>query len=61
LEDQTTTKMSTGCTPFQLVYGQESILPTDLKLSSLSLMLHVEELNSFDFSQRMNALLALEE
>jgi transposase InsO family protein len=59
--DRTTTKVSTGCTPFQLVYGQEAIKPTDLELSSLRLMLHVEELNSSDVSQRMNALLALEE
>jgi transposase InsO family protein len=34
-----TTKVSTGCTPFQLVYGQESILPTGTKISSLRLML----------------------
>jgi hypothetical protein len=59
--DRTTTKVSTGCTPFQLVYGQESILPIELELSSLRLMLQVEKLNSFDVSQRMNALLALEE
>jgi hypothetical protein len=60
-EDRTTTKVSTGCTPFQLVYGQEAILLTELELSSLRLMLHVEELNSSDVSQIMNALLALEE
>jgi hypothetical protein len=59
--DRTTTKVSTGCTYFQLVYGQEAILPTELELSSLRLMLQIEELNSFDVSQRMNALLALEE
>jgi hypothetical protein len=53
--------VSTGCTPFQLVYGQESILPTELELSSLRLLLQVKELNSSDVSQRMNALLALEE
>jgi hypothetical protein len=53
--------VSTGCTPFQLVYGQEAILPTEMELSSLRLMLQVEELNSFDVSQIMNALLALEE
>ena len=53
--------MSTGCTPFQLVYGQVSILITELELSSLRLILQVEELNSFDVSQIMNALLALEE
>jgi hypothetical protein len=59
-EDRTTTKVRTGCTPFQLVYGQEAILPTELELSSLRLMLQVEELNSSDVSQRINALLALE-
>jgi hypothetical protein len=60
-EDRTTAKVSTGCTPFQLVYGQEAILPTELELSSLRLMLQIEELNSSDVSQRINALLALEE
>jgi hypothetical protein len=60
-EDRTTAKVSTGCTPFQLVYGQEALFPTELKLSSLRLMLQIEELNSFDISQRINALLALEE
>jgi transposase InsO family protein len=59
--DHTTTKVSTGFIPFHLVYGQESILPTELELSSLRLMLQVEELNSSNMSQRMNALLALEE
>jgi transposase InsO family protein len=38
-EDHTTTKVSTGCTPFQLVYGQEAILPTGMEISSLRLML----------------------
>jgi transposase InsO family protein len=39
--DRTTTKVSIGFTPFQLVYGQESILPTEMELSSLRLMLQV--------------------
>jgi hypothetical protein len=60
-EDHTTTKVSTGCTPFQLVYGQEAILPTEMELSSLRLMLQIEELNSSNVPQRINALLALEE
>jgi transposase InsO family protein len=60
-EDHTTTKVSTGCTPFHLVYGQESIMPTEMEISSLRLMLQVEELNSSNISQRMNAILALEE
>ena len=59
--DQTTTKVSTSCTPFHLVYGQEDLFPTDLELSSLRLMLQIEELNSSDVSQRINALLALKE
>jgi hypothetical protein len=59
--DRDTTKVSTGCTPFYLVNGQESIIPTKMELSSLRLMIQVEELNSSDLSQRMNALLALEE
>jgi hypothetical protein len=53
--------VSIGCTPFQLVYGQEAILPTEMELFSLRLMFHVKELNSFDVSRRMNELLALEE
>jgi transposase InsO family protein len=60
-EDRTTTKESTGCTPFQLVYGQEAILPTEMELSSLQMMLQIEELNSSNVPQRINALLALEE
>jgi hypothetical protein len=60
-EDRTTTKVSTGCTPFQLVYGQESILLTELKIYSLRLMLQIEELNSYNIPQRINALLDLEE
>jgi hypothetical protein len=59
--DHTTMKVSTSCTPFQLVYGQEAILPIELESSSLRLILQVEELNSFDISQRMNALLYLKE
>jgi hypothetical protein len=60
-EDRTTTKVRTCFTPFHLVYGQEAIFPTELELSSLRLMLHVKELNYSDVSQRMNALLTLEE
>jgi hypothetical protein len=59
--DLTTTKVSTSCTPFQLVYGQEALLPTELEVSSLRLMLQTEELNSSNVPQRVNALLALEE
>jgi hypothetical protein len=58
--DHTTTKASTGFTPFQLVYGQEDILPTELEISSLRLMLQTEELNSSNVPQRINALLSLE-
>jgi hypothetical protein len=60
-EDRTTTKVSTCYTPFHLVNSQEAILPTELEISSLSLMLQVEELNSSNISQIMNVLLALEE
>ena len=58
---RTTTKVSTGFPPFQLVYGKEAILPTEMELSSLRLMLQIEELNSSNVPQRINALLALEE
>jgi hypothetical protein len=37
--DHTTIKVRTSCTPFQLVYGQENILPTEMKISSLRMML----------------------
>jgi hypothetical protein len=60
-EDHTTTKVSIGCTPFQLVYGQEAIFPTELEFSSLRMMLQIEELNSSNICQRINSLLALEE
>jgi transposase InsO family protein len=38
-EDQTTTKVRTGCTPFQLFYVQEAILSTEMELSSLRLII----------------------
>jgi hypothetical protein len=60
-EDCTTTKVSTVCTPFQLVYGQEAIFPIEMELSSLQLMLQIKELNYSNVSQRINALLYLEE
>jgi hypothetical protein len=59
--DRTTTKVSFGCTPFHLVYGQEAILPTELEISSLRMMLQIEELIYSNVSQRINALRALEE
>jgi hypothetical protein len=59
--DRSTTKVSTGCTPFQLFYGQEAIMATEMELSPLRLMLQIEEFNYFDISERMNALLDLEE
>ena len=49
-----------GCTSFHLVYGQESLLPTELEISSLRLILQIKELNSSNVSQRMNALMDLE-
>jgi transposase InsO family protein len=58
---RTTTKERTCCTPFQLAYSQEAILPAEMELSSLRLMLHIEELNYSNVPQRINALLALEE
>jgi len=58
---RTTTKSSTGHTPFKLLYGQEVIILVDLEINSLRLALQVEELNSSNISQRIDALLALEE
>jgi hypothetical protein len=60
-EDRTTTKARTGCTLFHLTYGQEAILPTEMEISTLRLMLQIEELNSSSVPQRINSLLALEE
>jgi len=60
-EDYTTTKSSTGHTPFQLLYDQEVIMPIELELTSLCLSLRAEEFNSTDISQRINALITLEE
>jgi hypothetical protein len=60
-EDHTTNKASTICTPFQIIYVQEAILPTELDISSLRIMLHIKELNSSNVPQRINALLSLEE
>jgi hypothetical protein len=60
-EDQTTTKTSTGHTPFQFLYNQEAIIPMELELTSLRLALQDEEINSTIISQMINTLLALEE
>jgi transposase InsO family protein len=59
--DRTTTKYSTSHTPFQLLYGQEAIIPIELELTSLQLTLQVEELNMTYISQTINPLLSLEE
>jgi hypothetical protein len=37
-----TTKTSTGHTPFQLLYGQESIMSVELELTSLRLALQLK-------------------
>jgi hypothetical protein len=55
-EYHTTTKVSTSCTPFHLVYGQETIFPTELELSSIRMMLEIKELNYSNVHQRINAL-----
>jgi hypothetical protein len=59
--DCTTTNSSTCFTPFHLLVSQEAIMPIELEFTSLHLVLQTEESNSTDISQRMNALLALEE
>jgi hypothetical protein len=41
-EDHTTTKTNTGLTPFQLVYGQEVVMPIELELTSLRLALQTK-------------------
>jgi hypothetical protein len=60
-EDHTTKKTSTNHTPFQLLYGQEAIMHVDIELTSLRLTLQEEDLKSTDISQRLHALVDLEE
>jgi hypothetical protein len=55
--DCTAMKTSTCHIPFQLLYGQDIIMPVELELTSLRLALHNEELNSTDVPQRLHALL----
>jgi hypothetical protein len=59
--DLTTIKNNTDHTPFQLLYGQEAVMPVEIELTSLYLSMKDVEYNSTDISQRMNALLSLEE
>jgi len=57
----TTTKTNTNLTLFQLVCGQEVVIPIELELASLRLDLQKIELNSTNVSQRVHALLYLKE
>lgn len=41
--DQITQKASVGISPFNLVYGKEEILPTNVAIPSLALVQFIEE------------------
>lgn len=59
--DSITMKSSIGTTPFNLVYGKETILPPNLALPSLDLVQFIEEQPSSSIQLRMSQILKLEE
>eukprot|EP00253_Pinus_taeda_P026068 PITA_26068 len=56
-----TQKASIGTSPFNLVYGKEAILPTNLVLPSLALVQFIEEAPSSSIQLRYDQILKLEE
>eukprot|EP00253_Pinus_taeda_P003656 PITA_03656 len=58
---QITQKASIGTSPFNLVYGKEAILPTNLVLPSLALVQFIEEAPSSSIQLRYDQILKLEE
>ena len=54
-------KASIGTSPFNLVYGKEAILPTNLALPSLALVQFIEESPSSSIQLRHDQILKLEE
>eukprot|EP00253_Pinus_taeda_P024989 PITA_24989 len=59
--DRITQKASIGTSPFNLVYGKEAILPTNLVLPSLALVQFIEEAPSSSIQFRYDQILKLEE
>eukprot|EP00253_Pinus_taeda_P006265 PITA_06265 len=59
--DRITQKASIGTSPFNLVYGKEAILPTNLVLPSLALVQFIEEAPSSSIQLRYDQILKLEE
>eukprot|EP00253_Pinus_taeda_P022023 PITA_22023 len=60
-DDRITHKASIGTSPFNLVYGKEAILPTNLVLPSLALVQFIEEAPSSSIQLRYDQILKLEE
>eukprot|EP00253_Pinus_taeda_P032840 PITA_32840 len=56
-----TQKASIGSSPFNLVYGKEAVLPTNLVLPSLALVQFIEESPSSSLQLRHDQILKLEE
>eukprot|EP00253_Pinus_taeda_P027681 PITA_27681 len=59
--DRITHKASIGTSPFNLVYGKEAILPTNLVLPSLALVQFIEEAPSSSIQLKHDQILKLEE
>lgn len=60
-DDQTTTKTIHSETPYMLVYGKESIMPTKLEIATYHQDFQTKELDTNPIVQIFNAMLALEE
>lgn len=60
-EDQTTTKVVTGTTTFQSIYGQEVVIPLELQLATFRLAFHTKKFQEFDLINRFHTLLILDE
>lgn len=59
--DRITLKASIGTSPFNLVYGKEAVMPTNLVLPSLALVQFIEETPSSSIQVRHDQILKLEE
>ena len=59
--DRITQKASIGSSPFNLVYGKEALLPTNLVLPSLALVQYIEETPSSSIQLRHDQILKLED
>ena len=56
-----THKASIGTSPFNLFYGKEVVIPSNLALSSLALVHFIDEIPSSSLQLRMSQILKLEE